>query len=112
MSQTSVIPREIGRANRHDIAVEWSDGHRSVYEARPLRLRCPCAMCVDELSGRRTLDPATVPQEVHPLSIELVGRYAVRVYWSDSHSTGIYTFQRLRAMCDCPECAGAPPQEG
>ena len=32
--------------------------------------------------------------------IALVGRYAVRIRWSDGHSTGIYPFDRLRAGWD------------
>ena len=91
-------PLEIGRANEHDVKIRWNDGTEAVYPARFLRLECPCAVCVDELTGRRTLQPATIPDDVHPAAIEPVGRYAIQVYWSDGHSTGIYTWERLRAL--------------
>jgi DUF971 family protein len=42
---------------------------------------------------------------VRPLSIDSVGRYAIRFHWSDGHSTGIYTFEHLRELCPCPICA-------
>jgi len=97
-------PRHITRANEHDIKIVWSDGHESVYSALDLRLRCPCAVCVEELTGRLLLDPDSVAPDVHPVSLSLVGRYAIQIDWSDGHSTGIYTFDKLRSLCPCSEC--------
>jgi ATP-binding protein involved in chromosome partitioning len=79
--------------------VEWTTGAAEVfYPARELRLACPCAMCVDEMSGRPLLQPASVPDDIRPLSIALVGTYGLRIAWSDGHGTGIYTFDYLRRM--------------
>lgn len=104
------IPHAINRRD-DGLLIEWDAvGHQGFYPARPLRLACPCAGCVDEMSGRPLLDPATVPVEVRPLSVALVGAYALRVQWSDGHSTGIYTFERLHAMCPCPACRAARPR--
>lgn len=89
------------------LRIRWADGHESTYEPRYLRLQCPCAGCVDEASGQRTLQPASVPEEVYPLAIRYVGRYALLFEWSDFHSTGIYTYEYLRGLCPCPECRGA-----
>ena len=93
---TTVVPVEIGRANEHDVKIIWSDGKESIYPARALRLACPCAACVDELTGEIRLIPSSVPQDVRPMKIELIGRYAISVRWSDGHATGIYTFEKLR----------------
>ena len=82
------IPSEISRANLRDLRIVWKDGHQSTYPARYLRLRCPCAGCVDEWTGRRVLKSADVSEDVAPTSLQLVGRYALRVHWSDSHSHG------------------------
>jgi ATP-binding protein involved in chromosome partitioning len=81
--------------------LEWERGaaERRV-PARALRLACPCAMCVEEMSGRPLLDPATVPADVHPLSVHLVGGYGLRVTWSDGHSTGIFPWPRLRDLSE------------
>jgi len=81
--------------------LEWTlgGGERRV-PARALRLACPCAMCIEEMSGRPLLNPATVPQDVRPLSVHLVGNYALRVDWSDGHSTGIFPWQRLRELSE------------
>jgi ATP-binding protein involved in chromosome partitioning len=98
-------PKEITRSGGHDIKLIWNDGHQSVFIARPLRLSCPCAACVEEMTGRAILRPETVPPDVHPTAIQLVGRYGIQISWSDGHSTGIYTFEQLRMLCPCPECA-------
>lgn len=42
-----------------------------------------------------------------PLRAELVGRYALQIFWSDGHSTGIYTFPYLREICPCEACTRA-----
>jgi ATP-binding protein involved in chromosome partitioning len=103
--------------NRRDdgILIEWDAlGHEAWFPARALRLACPCAACVDEMSGRPLLDPASIPLDVRPLSLALVGAYGLKVQWSDGHSTGIYTFQRLLSSCTCDTCRGgrAAPRPG
>jgi ATP-binding protein involved in chromosome partitioning len=99
------LPVEIIGLLRPTIELVWEDGHRTVYPARELRLRCRCAFCVDEWTRAPLLDPATVPETVCATAIHIVGNYAMSVDWSDRHSTGIYAFRDLRAGCPCPECA-------
>jgi ATP-binding protein involved in chromosome partitioning len=93
------IPIPYAITRRDDgIAIEWTEGGApAFFPARALRLACPCAACVEEMSGRALLDPAGVPADIRPVSIALVGTYGLRVAWSDGHGTGIYTFQRLHA---------------
>jgi DUF971 family protein len=106
---TGPVPVEIKRANVHDVEIGWTDGHRSVYPAFDLRLWCPCASCVNELTGQPMLDPKALDPGVHPLALDVVGRYALHVSWSDGHTTGIYSFDLLRKRCPCPECRAAQP---
>jgi ATP-binding protein involved in chromosome partitioning len=105
------LPHTIPYAiNRQDdgLRIEWDqEGHEGFFPARDLRLACPCAGCVEEMSGRRLLDPASIPADIRPLSIGLVGAYGIRVQWGDGHSTGIYTFDRLLQACPCARCRGA-----
>jgi ATP-binding protein involved in chromosome partitioning len=99
-------PQEIGRAGAHDLRILWRDGHVTVIPARALRLACPCALCVEEMTGRALLKPGTVAEDVHPVTVTLVGNYAAQPRFSDGHETGIYTFEYLRALCACPACRG------
>ena len=108
-----VVPKRIRRLEE-GILIVWDDGgHEGFFPARGLRLSCPCAECVEEMSGRPLLDPARIPADVRPVTLELVGAYGLRVRWSDGHATGIYTFDRLLAVCPCPRCGNpALVQEG
>jgi len=38
------------------------------------------------------------------LGVEPVGNYAIRINWSDGHSSGIYSYDHLRRICQCAEC--------
>ncbi|MGB7213014.1 MAG: DUF971 domain-containing protein [Gemmatimonadales bacterium] len=78
------------------IVIEWGPGRPPVmYPARALRLACPCAECVDEMSGRALLDPGRVSGEMRPVKLQLIGNYGLKIWWSDGHHTGIYTFDAL-----------------
>ena len=92
--------RDALRITRRDdgLLIEWDQaGHSALYQARRLRLSCPCAECVEEMSGRPLLDPSRCPGISVPLSVGLVGSYGLKVNWSDGHGTGIYTFEKLLA---------------
>ena len=87
------------------VLIEWdTDGHAWLYPARELRLACPCAGCVEEMTGRRLLQPDAIAGDIRPGSLALVGAYGLRINWSDGHDTGIYTFELLRALCACQRC--------
>ena len=89
-------PLQISPAGGSEITVLWNDGKASTFKARDLRLLCPCAACVNEISGQRTLKPETVAPDVKALIIAPVGRYALQIQWSDGHNTGLYGFDYLR----------------
>ena len=77
------------------IVLTWPDGRVSTRRAFDLRLRCPCAVCVDEITGRRLVEEHSLDSEVRALSYARIGRYAVQFQWSDGHTTGIYAYERL-----------------
>lgn len=106
LSSGMSIPVPYAITRRDDgLLIEWEQaGHQALYPARALRLACPCAGCVEEMTGRPLLDPGAVGKEVRPVSVALVGGYGLRVQWSDGHGTGIYTFERLRHSCPCDSC--------
>ena len=104
---TTVEPTEDGKRLR----IVWRDGHVSEYPPRYLRLACPCAGCIDEMTHEPILDPATVPLDINPVAIDYVGRYALKFTWPDGHDTGIYPWDQLRGICPCDACAEARERE-
>ena len=44
-------PTEIRKQGTTRLQVTWADGHVSLFEAPTLRGLCPCASCVDEITG-------------------------------------------------------------
>ena len=111
----NLVPRRIKlAAENNSVAVDWSDGHLSLYAYKFLREKCPCATCTDAhgTGAPRTNVVVESPfpmfqKALKPEKAELMGRYAVNISWSDGHSTGIYSFDYLREICPCEKCKGA-----
>ena len=80
------------------LSILWEDGHRDDFDVRDVRLSCHCAMCIEEMSGRKLLDPKTVRPDVSPRQIVSVGNYAIGFDWNDGHNSGIHSFNDLRAL--------------
>jgi DUF971 family protein len=111
------------------VDITWSDGHASHYDFAYLRQECPCAMCNDErqkkaqgqekdaqLKKESTAPGAAPPLQSSPLllmfkpkltakSAHAVGNYALQIDFNDGHATGIFSFDYLRTVCPCEECA-------
>jgi ATP-binding protein involved in chromosome partitioning len=80
------------------LSVLWEDGHHDDFDVRDLRLACHCALCIEEMSGRKLLDPKTVRPDVSPQVISSIGNYAIGIDWNDGHNSGIYSFNHLRSL--------------
>jgi ATP-binding protein involved in chromosome partitioning len=107
---SATTPTAIEQAGPATLRIRWGDGHESLYPVRPIRLACRCAHCIEETTGVPLLDPDTIPDDVRPVNIATVGRYAIRIEWSDGHDTGIYPYDHLRALCPC--CTGPHAHAG
>jgi len=109
------MPKVVKRVSPTRTDISWNDGHFSCYPSWYLRENCPCAVCVEEFTGKRKLEQGSIPSTLERFGLEPVGNYALRFYWSDDHSTGIYTFDHLRNLCPCQDCLPGglqePPQE-
>lgn len=77
------------------LEITWSEATPRRYGLKQLRCECGCAGCVDETTGVRTLDVHSVPDDIGITHMELIGNYAVKFTFSDSHDTGIYSWDRL-----------------
>ena len=61
--------------------------------AYDLRLKCPCALCIEETTGRKLINKNLISPDISIINIHEVGNYGLRVMFSDGHNTGIYTVQ-------------------
>jgi DUF971 family protein len=91
------------------VDITWSDQHTSRYDFAYLRDNCPCAMCNDEREKKARSGPSAsvLPMfkpRVTANSASAVGNYAIQIQFSDSHATGIYSFEHLREICPCDAC--------
>ena len=98
-SGSSLKPKEISEGEGK-LRIEWADGHDSRYPFELLRNHCPCAVCVDEWTGKRKNLILLLPSDFRPLGINPVGTYAIQVSWSDGHNTGIFDFRYLRSLAE------------
>ena len=87
-----------------DLAVKWNDESESIISLIILRDHCPCAFCSGEkdVFGNVYKGPAKNLAEIayKALKIEKVGHYALRIFWGDHHSDGLYTYAILRTLGD------------
>ncbi|HEX7498690.1 MAG TPA: DUF971 domain-containing protein, partial [Polyangia bacterium] len=104
-SRTTAIG--LRRTNPRTLSVLWEDGRRGDFDVRDLRLACPCALCVEEMSGRPLLDPSKVRPDIAPVTLTSVGSYGITIKWNDGHSTGIYSYESLRAQAEGGTSASA-----
>jgi DUF971 family protein len=110
------------------VDITWADNHSSHYDFAYLREECPCAMCNDErlkkAAGQQkdmqlkkeNASLAAAPAVSSPLlpmfkprltakAAHAVGNYALQIDFNDGHATGIFSFDFLRTICPCEECA-------
>ncbi len=95
-SNPAAPPESIDVTARGELRIVWPGGPEVLVPAAQLRDQCPCASCIEEGTGRKLLDPATIPADIRPLEVKGVGNYAIQIQWSDGHGSGIYTWATLR----------------
>ena len=100
------------------VDITWADGHVSHYEFAYLREECPCATCNDTREKKSALGEVASAFKSSPVlpmfkpkpraqAATQVGNYAIQISFTDGHSTGIYSYDHLRNICPCAECAKA-----
>ncbi len=89
-----------------ELALSFADGFEAFLPLSMLRRACPCAACQGEPDALgRVVRPRVEhgPKAFELLKFELVGGYAVQLFWGDGHSSGIFTFAYLRKLADLPD---------
>ena len=84
-------------AGAQELVAEFDDGRSGRVDYRTLRLESPSAEVQGHGSGPKP-PPPVVPDDIRVVKAESVGRYAVRLFFSDGHSSGLYTWNSLRSL--------------
>ncbi len=109
-SQTT--PLRLNLKKDEKLEIEWADGLRSTYTISMLRSLCPCAHCrtVREQSNPHdisptekrkpllTILPGNYSGSITGIDAQKVGKYAIKLVFSDQHDTGIFSVDYLREI--------------
>lgn len=96
-------PASLDLDRERGLTVAWQDGSSSFYPIAYLRHMSPSAD-MRQLRSDMATNPLTVLPDSGPDSVlravdaQLVGRYAVRITFSDGHKTGLYSWDYLRSI--------------
>lgn len=96
MSGANTSPREVRlAADKRALTVAW-DGFEAALEAEYLRVESPSAEVKGHGVGQARL--VSGKQSVTIAALEPVGRYALKIVFSDGHQTGLYTWDYLHEL--------------
>lgn len=112
MLTPETTPKRLQLKKAQQLEIDWQDGKKSVYSISYLRTMCPCAQCRMVREGS---DPHDISHTVKPKPLltilpgnfasaitvteaQMVGKYAIKLTFSDQHDTGIFSFEWLREI--------------
>lgn len=102
-------PRSLHLDRERGLEIEWADGTTDFLPVEHLRRHSPSADA-RELRAELDRNPlAVLPSGgvsgdlLRATGAELVGNYALRITFSDGHSTGIYSWAYLRSIAPARE---------
>jgi DUF971 family protein len=112
MQDTKLSPLKIKLDKKERVlCVDWNDDHETSIGFGLLRAACPCATCRGGHENMKPEPDSSVFTQMLPISkmteiekLDFVGSYGLSIMWADGHHYGIYTWQYLRALCDCEDC--------
>ena len=85
------------------LLLQWGDGSENALPLKSLRDNCPCANCAGETDvfGNIYKGPPQIMNEksYRIKGFQPVGYYAIRPFWEDGHSDGIYSYEYIKNLC-------------
>ena len=104
MGTDGITPEHLDLKKEHGLTVRWSDGVESFYPIAYLRKMSPSAE-MRELRKQMDTNPLTIlpsgmsgSDGIVATDAEMVGNYALKIVFSDGHSTGLYSWSYLREI--------------
>ena len=104
MGTNGITPEHLDLKKDHGLSIRWSDGVESFYPIAYLRKMSPSAE-MRELRKQMNSNPLTILPDgmsgsanIVATDAEMVGNYALKITFSDGHSTGLYSWSYLREI--------------
>ena len=96
-----MIPVQIKVKENKYLFVKWNDDSENEIQLSHLRRYCPCAICTSEKDAHHhDYIKVFTAEQLTINSINIVGKYGVKVIWADNHDTGIYEFNYFKKISD------------
>ena len=103
-----VDPVTIDVDRKEAVTITWEDGHVNRFPLEFLRTSCMCAQCRGLRDrGNQAWAPSGSVSTLQVESARQVGNWGLNIHWNDGHTTGIFTWEVLRASCLCDRCSGS-----
>src|SRR5258708_3482453 len=80
-SKVTARPKEVDTKDPAVTIITWEDDKVARYPNRYLRSMCPCAQCVNEVTGERMVSVDSIDPQVRIVGVSPVGRYALHFQW-------------------------------
>ena len=85
-----------------ELAIKWNDDTESYIQLKILRDNCPCANCSGEKDVFGNVYKGKSKQlnktSYKVINLSKVGHYALRIFWGDGHSEGLFSFELLKGF--------------
>ncbi|MSR41714.1 MAG: DUF971 domain-containing protein [Phycisphaerales bacterium] len=98
-------PTHLDLDRNRGLSIAWADG-TTFFLTLPILRRFSPSADARELRKAMAANPLTVlpsngtNEPLTALGAEFVGNYALKIHFSDGHSTGIYAWSYLRELCE------------
>ena len=83
---------------KSELYIRFDDGHEATIPYELLRVESPSAETKGHGGDRPP--PPVRKRNVGVTSADPIGRYALRIHFTDGHNTGLYTWSYLRELGD------------
>lgn len=96
-NQPPLFITAIKQKDNHTLSVDWSDGVHADYLLGQIQKNCPCAGCNEKRKNGKEI---SFSSNLRATRVVNVGSYALRVYFTEGCSAGIYSYDLMRKIAD------------
>lgn len=83
----------IVQKDNYTFSIKWKDGLTQIFHLNNLQKCCPCAGCAEKKHEQREAHPTLTAKR-----LQSIGRYAIKIEFSEGCSSGIYDYDLLRKI--------------